>query len=152
MKNFYACDDFFKTIIDVNVIALCITSVGYKDISTYKKWLVNLDWLEEISRLENLNLKPFEVQKLRSQATQKVNETTATTLAAKQEEWNAANRDTEATQSRARARRGPGRPRGMQGRNQDLRGGMLDTQAETEGTQDTQNVQGAWVAQSTRVA
>ena len=127
MKNFHACNDFFKTVIDANVVTLCITSAGCKDISTYKKWLVNSNWPKEIFRLENLNLKPFEVQKLRSQATQKVNETTATTLAAKQEEWNAANRDTEATQSRARARRDPGRLRGMQGRNQDLRGGMLDT-------------------------
>ena len=61
MKNFYAYDDFFKTVIDANVVALYITSAGCKDISTYKKWLVNSDWPEEICRLENLNLKPFEV-------------------------------------------------------------------------------------------
>ena len=83
MKNFHACDDFFKTVIDVNVVAICITSARCKDISIYKKWLVNSDWPEEIFRLENLNLKPFEVQKLRSQATQKVNKITAITLAAK---------------------------------------------------------------------
>ena len=70
-------------IIDTNVITLCITFARYKDISTYKKWLVNSNWPEEISRLENLNLKPFKVQKLWSQATQKVNKTTATILAAK---------------------------------------------------------------------
>ena len=43
MKNFYACNNFFKTVIDINVVALCITSTGYKDISTYKKWLINSD-------------------------------------------------------------------------------------------------------------
>ena len=59
MKNFYACNDFFKTVIDANVIAFCITSARCKNISIYKKWLVNSDRLEEISRLENLNLKPL---------------------------------------------------------------------------------------------
>ena len=39
-----------------------------------------------------------------------------------------------------------GRPRDMQGRNQDLRGGMLDIQAETESTQGIQNVRGIWGA------
>ena len=40
----------------------------------------------------------------------------------------------------------------MQGRNQDLRGGMLDTQAETESTQGTQNVRGARGARGARSA
>ena len=64
MKNFHACNNFFKTVIDINMFTLCITSARYKNISTYKKWLVNSDWPEEISKLENLNLKPFKVQKL----------------------------------------------------------------------------------------
>ena len=34
----------------------------------------------------------------------------------------------------------------MKKRNQDLRSGMLDTQAKTESTQRTQNVWGAWGA------
>ena len=97
MIYFHACNNFFKTVIDANVVALCITSAGFKDISTYKKWLVNSDWPEGISRLENLNLKPLEVQKLQSQVTQKVNKTTATTFAAEEKEWNVANCDTEVT-------------------------------------------------------
>ena len=83
MKNFHVYNNFFKTVIDVNVFALCITSIRCKDISIYKKWLVNSGWLEAIFRLENLNLKSFEVQKLQSQATQKVNKTTVSTLAVK---------------------------------------------------------------------
>lgn len=69
MKNFYLCNDFFKTVIDVNMVAFCITSTRCKDINIYKKWLVNSDWYVEIFRLKNLNLKLFEIQKLRSQAT-----------------------------------------------------------------------------------
>ena len=69
MKNFHACNDFIKTVIDAIVVALCIISIGCKDISIYKKWLVNSDWPEEIFRLKNLNLNFFEVQKLQSQAT-----------------------------------------------------------------------------------
>lgn len=64
MKNFYASNDFFEMVIDVNVFALCITSARSNNISIYKKWLGNSNWLEEISRLENPNLNPFEVQKL----------------------------------------------------------------------------------------
>ena len=64
IKNFHAYNNFFKMVIDVNVVAFCIMSARCKDISTYKKWLVNSDWLEEIFRVENLNLKPFEIQKL----------------------------------------------------------------------------------------
>ncbi len=101
MKNFYTCDDFFKTVINANVVVFCITSTNYKDISIYKKWLINLDCPEKISRLENLNLKPFKVQKLQSQATQRVNEITATTFATKREEQNIANHNTKAIQSRA---------------------------------------------------
>ena len=127
MKNFYAYNDFFKTVIDANVVAFCITSTKCKDISTYKKWLVNSDWPEEISRLENLNQKTFEVQKLWSHGIQKVNKTTATTLTTKQEEWNTTNYYTETIEKRAQAKHGPGKPRDMQGRNQDLKGRMLDT-------------------------
>ena len=83
IQNFYTSNDFFKIVIDANIVALCIISVGCKDISKYKKWLVNLDWSEKIFRLKNLNLKPFEIQKLRSEATQKVNKTTAIIFAAK---------------------------------------------------------------------
>lgn len=64
MKNFYAYDDFFKTVIDINMIVLCITSARCNNISIYKKWLGNSNWLEKISKLENLNLNPFKVQKL----------------------------------------------------------------------------------------
>ena len=61
MKNFHAYDHFFKTVIDANVVAFCITSIGCKDISTYKKWLLNSNWPEEIFRLKNLNMELFEV-------------------------------------------------------------------------------------------
>ena len=44
MKNFYTCNDFFKTVIDAKVFVLCITCAGCKNIGTYKKWLVNSDW------------------------------------------------------------------------------------------------------------
>ncbi len=64
MKNFYVYNDFFKTVIDTSMVTFCIISTGYKDISIYKKWLINLNYSKEISRLENFNLKPFEVQKL----------------------------------------------------------------------------------------
>lgn len=83
MKNFHACDNFLKTVIDANVVAFCITFLKCKDINIYKKWLINSDWPEKISRLENLNLKPFKIQKLQSQVTQKINKTTTTTLTAK---------------------------------------------------------------------
>ena len=86
MNNFHAYNDCFKMVIDANMVAFCITSAGCKDISTYKKWLVNSDWPKQIFRLENLNLKPFEVQKLCSHVTQKVNKTISTTLVAKQGE------------------------------------------------------------------
>lgn len=52
---------------------------------------MNSDWPEEIFKLENLNLKPFEVQKLWSQATQKLNMVTATIFVTGQEEWNTTN-------------------------------------------------------------
>lgn len=61
MKNFHACNDFFKTVINANVVALYITFTRFNDISTYKKWLGNSDRLKEISRLENLNPYPFEI-------------------------------------------------------------------------------------------
>lgn len=96
MKNFYTCNDFFKIAINANMVMLCITFARYNNINIYKKWLGNLNWPKEIFRLENLNLNLFEVQKLQSQATQKVNKITATTLIARQKKWNAAIRDTEA--------------------------------------------------------
>ena len=113
MKNFYSYNNFFKTVININMVAFCITFARYKKISIYKKWLVNSDWPEEIFRLKNLNLKPFEVRKLWSQVTQKVNKIIAIILTAKQKGWNAANRDIEAIQSKTRARRDPKKPWGM---------------------------------------
>lgn len=86
MINFYTYNDYFITIIDANVIILYINSAGYNNISIYKKQLRNCNYLEEIFRLENLNLNLFKIQKLLSQATQKINKITATIFAAKQKE------------------------------------------------------------------
>lgn len=61
MKNFYTYDNFYTTVIDVNIITFCIMSIGCKNITIYKKWLVNSDWPEKISKFENLNLKLFEI-------------------------------------------------------------------------------------------
>lgn len=61
IKNFYACDDFFKTVIDANVVTIFITSARCNDISIFQRWLGNSNWLEEIFRLGNLNLNLFEV-------------------------------------------------------------------------------------------
>lgn len=63
MKNFYIYNNFFKIVIDINMIAFYIMSTRYKNINIYKKQLINLIWLKEIFRLENLNLKFFKVQK-----------------------------------------------------------------------------------------
>lgn len=59
MKNFYIYNDFVKRILDINMIMLCITAIGYNNISIYKRQLDNLYWFEEIFRLENLNLNFF---------------------------------------------------------------------------------------------
>lgn len=37
MKNFYIYNNFFKTIIDANVVAFCIIFAKYNNISIYKK-------------------------------------------------------------------------------------------------------------------
>ena len=64
MKNFHICDDFSKTIIIANMVGFNIAFARSNDISINKRWMDNLDWLEEISRLKNLNLNSFEVQTL----------------------------------------------------------------------------------------
>lgn len=83
MKYFYVYNNFFKIVIDANIITFYITSTEYNDISIYKIQLINLDQPEKIFKLENINLNLFEVQKLQNKTTQKVNKTTTTTLAAK---------------------------------------------------------------------
>lgn len=55
------------------MIVFCIIFAQYNNINIYKKWLINLDKLKKIFRLENLNLNSSEIQKLLSQVTQKVN-------------------------------------------------------------------------------
>lgn len=59
MRNFHTYNNFFKTVIDVNMIIFYIIFTKYKDINKYKKQLINSNWLEEISKLRNLNLKLF---------------------------------------------------------------------------------------------
>lgn len=70
MKNIYVYNNFFKTVININMVVFYITFNKYNDINIYKSWLNNLDWPKEISSLENLNLNLFEVQKLQSHITQ----------------------------------------------------------------------------------
>lgn len=41
MKNFHIYNNFFKTVININVIMLYIISAKYNNISKYKKWLSN---------------------------------------------------------------------------------------------------------------
>lgn len=64
MKNFHIYNNFYKIVIDTNMIIFCITFAQCNIINIYKKWLINLDWFEEIFKLENLNLNLFRVQKL----------------------------------------------------------------------------------------
>lgn len=61
MKNFHVCNNFFKMVINTNLVVFCITFARSNNISAYKKWLCNLNQPEEIFRLENLNLNFFEV-------------------------------------------------------------------------------------------
>lgn len=61
MKNFHIYKDFFKTVFDINMTIFCIIFAKCKDINIHKRWFMNSDWLKEIFRLENLNLKSFKV-------------------------------------------------------------------------------------------
>lgn len=94
MKNFHTYNYLFKMDINVNVVSLCITFIKYNNISIYKKCLSNSNQHKKISKLENLNLNSFKIQKLRNQITQKVNKIIATIFPSRQEEYNAVTCDT----------------------------------------------------------
>lgn len=63
-KNFYACNKFFRTVVYVYVIALCIHHIRLNKIDDFKTWLSNNNWTKLLASIEQKFLGVEEVQKI----------------------------------------------------------------------------------------
>lgn len=67
MKNFYACNNFFRSLIKGHVVALVMHTAGCKTISAFDIWLLQLDWLAFIQEMDILYL-PFTIKSIQAKA------------------------------------------------------------------------------------
>lgn len=65
VKDFHACDEFFRTVIHAHVIALCMHHLGLIKIDDFQTWLSRNNWPELIRSIEQKFLGPEEVQNIR---------------------------------------------------------------------------------------
>ncbi len=64
IKDFHACDNFFKTIVQAHIIALCMHHQGLTKINDLQTWLFRNDWANLISQFEGQYLNFEKVQNL----------------------------------------------------------------------------------------
>ncbi len=64
IKDFYSCDDFFRTIVQAHIIAFCIYHQGLTKINDLQTWLSRNDWPNLIVQIEGQYLNPEKVQNL----------------------------------------------------------------------------------------
>ena len=62
-KDFYACDDFYKTVVKSFAILLCMHGAGSTNVATFKTWLSQNDWQKMIQDVEETYLGALEPAK-----------------------------------------------------------------------------------------
>lgn len=88
MKNFHACDDFFKLLVEAHVVALVMHTAGFKTINAFRIELSQSDWPPFIHETDVLCL-PFTIGSIRAKAKQDVEEVAEILLATRKSEWEA---------------------------------------------------------------
>ena len=88
-SNFQQSHDFFRTVIDALVIALCIEDLSLSNISELKDWLAHHDWRRLIERVVE-HVGPFATNDIREKAASKTENDVETALVAKKAAWAAA--------------------------------------------------------------
>ena len=68
IKNFYACDDFFKPIIQAYIIAFCMHHQNLTKIDDLQTWLSYNNWPNLITQVEKEYLSLEKVQSVREGA------------------------------------------------------------------------------------
>lgn len=66
MKNFHACDTFFRHVVDAHIVALLMETIGHKGIDEFKAWVAQSDWPRLIEKVQELYLRPSYIQFLRA--------------------------------------------------------------------------------------
>ncbi len=87
MKNFHACDTFFKHLVDAYVIALLMEESGQNSIDEFQAWIAQSDWPNAIKQAQEQYLRPFYIQSVRTNARKKTEYEVIATLSDRKEEW-----------------------------------------------------------------
>ena len=81
-KEFHACDDFFRTVIQANVIVLCINESGCTSSAAFQTWLSRNNWPALLKLVQEKYLNPLSVHLIKKQADQQVESEVADLLKA----------------------------------------------------------------------
>ena len=86
IKNFYACNTFFRYVIDAHVVALIMETVDCKDIDKFWLWIAQSNWPNSIKRTQEQYLQLFYIQQIRTKATRESEIAIISTLIERKEE------------------------------------------------------------------
>lgn len=86
MKNFHACDDFFRLLVEAYVIALAMNTAGCNTIDFFRVWLSQSDWPDLINDIKSL-CGPFAVSSIRAKAERDIKEVVEILLATTKVKW-----------------------------------------------------------------
>ncbi len=87
MKNFHACNTFFKHLVDAHVIALLMEESGQNSIDEFQVWIAQSDWPNTIKQAQEQYLRPFYIQSIRTNTRKKTEYEVIATLSDRKEEW-----------------------------------------------------------------
>ena len=90
MKNFHACDTFFRHVVDAHIVALLMETTGHKDIDKFKAWVARSDWPHLIEKVQELYLRPSYIQFLWAKGKREHKLAIDIALMGRKEEWIAA--------------------------------------------------------------
>lgn len=87
MKNFYACNTFFKHIIYIYTIALVMKESGQKNIDDFQAWIAQSDWPSAIKQAKKPYLSPYYIPNIRANAKIKTDIEVIATLSNRKDKW-----------------------------------------------------------------
>lgn len=87
IKEFHACDDFFRTVVQANLIALCMNVSGCASSAAFQTWLSRNNWPALLKLVVEKYLSPLAVHTFRKESDQQVESEVAKLLKTRQQEW-----------------------------------------------------------------
>ena len=88
-KDFHACDDFYRTIVNGFVLLLCMHGTKCTNVAAFKAWLAQNDWRKLIQKIKKMYLGALKPAKENFNFAQALHKRLSVAVAQEEEDWRA---------------------------------------------------------------